>query len=235
MHRRRGFTMIELLVVIGIIGVLVGLLLPAVHGVREAAARSHCGISQLAFAIHRYQDVEGKLPPGIVYGEDGQALYSWRVPILPFIEGEALYRQFNLSEPWTSPQNYALLAQMPRNYAPPTGKEHLVPANHTVCRVFVGPGTAFESYDAVKLDDFADGTSATFFFVEAGPPTPWSKPGDIPYDSEGPLPHLPGLFRAGFRSQMADGSRRFVKSGTDAAIVRAAITRNGGESMPQDW
>src|SRR5262245_15955092 len=99
--RRGGFTVIELLVVIGIIALLIALLLPAVQQVRETANRTHCAnnLKQLALACHQYHDANGCLPrngvrphPTDLYQNlDNRG--SWLVQLLPLVEQENLYRQ----------------------------------------------------------------------------------------------------------------------------------------------
>ncbi len=70
----------------------------------------------MALAMRNYESAYGHLPPAVVYGENGQPLYSWRVLILPYIEEDELYRQFKLDEPWNSPHNIQLLERMPILY-----------------------------------------------------------------------------------------------------------------------
>jgi hypothetical protein len=181
--------------------------------------------------IH-YHEAKGRLPPAVVYGSDGQPLYGWRVLILPYIEEDDLYKQFHLDEPWDSPHNIALLPQMPATYAPPGSKVSKVPPHHTVCHVFVGKGAAFEGREGLRLPmDFPDGTSNTILVIEGGPPVPWTKPEEIDYAPDRPLPPLCTLFKHGFRVAMADGSSRWLTDDISEATLRAMITRNGGETL----
>src|SRR5438067_2020424 len=103
---RRGFTLIELLVVIAIIAVLIGLLLPAVQKVREAAARTKCqnNLKQMGLACHNYENQNGTFPCAGIYPIQGTApdSYSVHARILPYIEQSSLYQLVDLSQPATS-------------------------------------------------------------------------------------------------------------------------------------
>jgi hypothetical protein len=191
----------------------------------------------VTLALHNYHDTHGQLPPAVVYGDYGQPLYSWRVLILPFIEHEEQFNEFHLDEPWDSPHNLTLLPKMPRTYAlpPHSASKMKLPPYHTIMHVFVGRDAAFEGKVGLRMRDFTDGLSNTILVIEAGEPVPWTKPEDLYYDPDEPLPDLRCPFRNGFRVGLGDGGVRTIGKRMSEKTLRAAITRNGGERLGPDW
>lgn len=215
--------------------VLVGLM-PAGSTPHVGARRAQAvnNLKQIGLAFHNYHSDYDRFPPAVVYGRDGRPLYSWRVVILPYLEQQALYASFHLDEPWDSPHNRQLLGKRPSIFAPVglTGDP-----SRTYAQVFTGPGTAFEDRDGATLESFTDGPANTLLVVEAAEPVLWTRPIDLSYSPRAPLPPLGRPFvdggkPLGFVGLFADGSVRFLKKRTTETILRALITRNGGEVVP---
>src|SRR5688572_4781515 len=98
-NTRRGFSLIELLVVMAIIAILIGLLVPAVQRVRESAGRTQCAnnLKQMALAAHLYHDAHKVLPPSRYAMMEGQ---TWAWMLLPNLEQKALYDAWSPEDPY---------------------------------------------------------------------------------------------------------------------------------------
>ena len=190
MIRRRGFTLIELLVVIAIIAILVGLLLPAVQKVREAANRMKCSnnLKQLGLAMHNYNDTYGHLPGNIRPSATGTVRVRWATFLLPYYEQDNIFKIYNPNINWSAPGNLPAVSlrlkvvECPS--APRPDRKDGAPDTNWPANVGVGdysgiyfstpqqnlPGILSKT-DEVRLTDVTDGLSNTVHLTEsAGKP-----------------------------------------------------------------
>jgi len=198
---------------------------------RSGAARASTqnNLKQLGLAMHNYHDAFEGFPPSAVVSKKGKPMLSWRVLILPYTEQHELYKQFRLDEPWDSDHNKKILESnpMPKVYALPGVSKDTDKETHF--QVFTGKGAAFDPIQATKIQTIADGTSNTILVGIAAKPVLWTKPDDMEFDPKGEMKKLL-LFRDGGTSVVfADGSVRFIQDKISEEVLRAAITKDGGE------
>jgi hypothetical protein len=221
--------------------IFVLVLLPKLQYMSRGAAnvQSQNNLRQMALAMHNYSDTKGALPPAAIVGKDGKPLLSWRVAILPYLGEDALYKQFKLDEPWDGPTNIRLLTQMPKVFAHASADPAKTSAGFTHYRVFVGQGTAFDPTLGGRgtrfPGEFPDGTTNTILIVEAADSVEWTKPAELPFSPNGPLPTLGVDSSFAVNVALADGSARQLMGNISQQTLRAAITRNGGEVLGKDW
>jgi len=161
-----------------------------------------------------------------IFDTNGKPLLSWRVAILPYVEQQALYKQFKLDEPWDSEHNKKLIEKMPAGYAPVrvTAKP-----GETFYQVFTGEGTLFFKHQSrYRIGNIPDGTSNTGLVFEAGEPVIWTKPQDMPFDEKKPLPKLGGHFEGESLVLLCDGSVRRLRANPDEKELKKFIRPDDG-------
>ena len=196
-------------------------------------SQSAGNLRTIAVAMRKYAKANQTFPPAFKADKDGKPLLSWRVLLLPYLEGgDVIYQQFHLDEPWDSEHNKKLIACMPAFYRSPRSK--VAGEGKTNYLTPRGEKTLFPGAKGISPTDIPDGAANTIMLVEASDESavPWTKPDDFECNDSDPMAGLLGLWPDGFLVVLADDMIAFVKtSETDPAWVKGAFMRNGGEDI----
>ena len=161
-HGKQGFTLVELLTVIAIIGVLVALILPAIQAARESSRRTQClnNLKQLTVGILNFESANKKFPAGQRWSgprsEPGTYSMAWSAIILPFIEQQALADQLDFKLPFTDPKNLPVTSQVLSIYLCPSTaeiEEHRSPDGRLYNMTIAGEGLACLDYLGISGPD----------------------------------------------------------------------------------
>jgi len=194
-------------------------------------ATSSNNLKQIGLAVHNFASANQDRLPFDIADKDGKALLSWRVRILAYVEEDGLYRKFKLDEPWNSEHNLTLLEKMPAVFDSPRAKAR---KGYTVYQGFHGKGAVLSSGLAIAA--IPDGTSNTIWCTEATAAVPWTKPADIPFDEDKPLPKFGKAFDEKPLALLCDGSVRYIDlKKVSEKTLKLAILTNDGTPLGADW
>ena len=183
-ERRRGAKQLRRVcaaVAFGLSMWLVVWLIGAVAAAREAARQTMCRghLCALKTALLSYHDVYGSFPPAYVDGPDGRRWHSWRTLLLPFVDQQDAYDQYDFNEPWDGPHNRRLAERTPIPWLQCPSCAGFGTTSTTNYVAVVGAGTVFPGATTVS-EDAVSRPDETILFVESDTLNPhWTEPRDL--------------------------------------------------------
>jgi hypothetical protein len=213
-------------------------------------------LARIGLALSGYHDRFGRFPAAVMTGPDGTTTHSWRVALLPLLRyyvdrqlddaddsilsgalspdevRRAHWKQieglgYRLSEPWDSADNRAVQNKYAGYYRHPADAAD---SEKSSFFAVTGETTAFPAGPGIRLGDFADGPGLTLLVAEARRDIPWTKPEDIPFDPERPVPPLGGPDEMFFLALTADGAVHPIARSASDKERRALITRGAADA-----
>jgi hypothetical protein len=177
-------------------------------------------LKQLAIAMFNHESVNKELPNYDGMGDERQALLSWRVWLLPFLNEKELFDQFNLDEPWDSTHNLKLLDRMPKVFGSATSKSSRL----SVYQMVLGDRFVAGSSPARRLNKISDGAANTILLVRCADSlaSEWTKPGGIKFDPSRDAKQIRGEeFEDGIPVVFCDGSLHMILPGIQTPVLQS--------------
>lgn len=226
---------------------------PALSSIQTNRLRvqSTRNIERIAAALNAYASDHGTYPPPLIRRPDGTLMHSWRVLILPYLDQQELYNDYNLNQPWDSPGNLELTSRMPAVYRAASNQLY---AGDAAYFLITGPGTLFPptpsagsagTFQPLSPGAVSDSPAQTLLVVEANALTSnyfpsWLEPRDLDVTmmqgviGTSPGRELGGVNRGGAVVATVDGRSHFLSDQTLPSTVMALITVDGGEPLADD-
>jgi hypothetical protein len=182
-------------------------------------------LKKLREAFVKFRDEKGHYPTAAIHDGNGQPTLSWRVALLPYLDEEALYKEFRLDEPWDSLHNKRLLKKLPAVYKASLESWRQPAKWKTSLLVFTGPGTIFEGGKGIKKEEVDDET-ILLTLLPNSKAVYWTKPADVPVVLDKPLPRLASGFEvAPVYTIAAGGKVEKHEPPVDADSLKKRISR----------
>lgn len=237
----RRFSLRTLLVIVTVSCLFLGLIGVRIQRARQEAKRRG-NLMHIALAFHNYHDIYGHFPPAYVVDKNGRPMHSWRVlllEVMPDAQSQKLFRQYDFNQPWDSPANKALGAEIPDVYSDPITDRD---STNTSYMVVAGPETLFDGTRKISFRQVTDGTSNTLLLAEvANSQTLWTEPRDLDadtmptdFEASNQAECISGLRAGNVLIATADGAVHSLNQRIPLKTLRHLILRNDGEPFARD-
>jgi hypothetical protein len=219
--------------------VLPATILARIRTIQDIKSQRTTKLKAIALAMHNYHDVSNEFPVSgkansnrtETFDENGHPKLSWRIHLLPFLQQQTLYDQFNLSEPWDSPHNRPLAAEMPDVFRDPVDDTNSVTTRFTRFR-FADAKDSFPNGTAER--SYRDGSGTLLVVIaNAQNAMTWTQPDDLVIDPQSPLKQVERSENGAIFFVRTDAALRTVKSTIPAKWFHALVTPDGGERLPR--
>ncbi|QDU95333.1 DUF1559 family PulG-like putative transporter [Lignipirellula cremea] len=213
-----------------------GLTTPSMSPPRRVTDRRECvnNLHAISSALLKFYVMKEGFPRAYITDENGQPMHSWRVLLLPHLDQEALYRQYDFNEPWDGPNNRKLMDRCPDVFRCPP---HEGDRNFTRYQVVVAPGTGWKANERMKFPEFTDELLNTIMVIETdGPGTNWLDPTPLTLEEVLPPPRKKSFWAAsppaphpgGRHAVNFDGRVHFLPDDIEADELRRLLLINDG-------
>ena len=178
----------KIFALLAVVGILIWMSYPPIGAFRLHAIRSeHLNRTrQICLAIYAYHEDTGHFPPAYIADDDGKPMHSWRVLVLPYLEEQALFNQYDFNEPWNGPNNSKLVNKLQHDTFDVDPAESR--SGMTGFKLITGPETAFVEDQTKGFSDITAGLSEVIMLVDDNTkPVNWMSPEDLPLEGASKL------------------------------------------------
>ncbi len=231
--KQKRFSLLEIIVVIGIVGVFAALILPATRSAKQAGSRTLCmnNLKNITQALINYTENHKGFLPADTVDADGNRLHSWRTLLLPYLDQQALYESIDFSKPWNHPVNKKAFNTQLEIFSCPSAN---LPPGFTT---YLGNATTNGCFAGERPRSFSEitdphGQTILIAEVASSHAVHWMSPEDADENillnfGPGNKTAHNGVVNAGF----VDGTAKSLSVDIDPAVGRALMTISGNETL----